>query len=286
MVKRMFCLTLIAAVCAVSGISLFAQMKSNYEITYLVESFDPDDKTKEWSARGSEFSVEEFPKVAYVEERPKQLALTAVEGKTYNALGVRAQFEKKGYNTIEIFPGTAEESDPIVVNGVCTTIDVWVWGAGYNYDMAVCVRDFNGTMYTLPMGKLNFIGWQNLKVKVPTYIRQESAQLPANRYLEIVKFVITTTPKERVDDFFVYLDEITVSTDLKYVSFDGDNLVEPAVVNEAWGAGTIKKVQKGNLVDPTAQAESDGTTDDSEGEAADNDQTAAPVQETQENEGA
>ena len=74
----MFCLLMVMLICTVSGISLFAQTKSNYEITYLVESFDPDDKTKEWSARGSEFTVEEFPKVAYVEERPKQLALTAV----------------------------------------------------------------------------------------------------------------------------------------------------------------------------------------------------------------
>ena len=273
MVKRMFCLLMIAAMTAVSGFSVFAQMKSNYEITYLVESFDPDDKTKEWSARGSEFSVDEFPKIAYVEERPKQLSLTAVEGKTYNALGVRAQFEKKGYNTIEVFPGTEEGFDPIVVNGVCTKIDVWVWGAGYNYDLAVCVRDFNGIMYTLPMGKLNFIGWKNLKVKVPSYIRQEAAQLPANRYLEIVKFVITTTPKERVDDFFIYFDEITVSTDLKYVSFDGDNLVEPTVVNEAWGAGTIKKVQRGNLVDPTAEEES--SEEGTESETATDDETQA-----------
>ena len=84
--------------------------------------------------------------------------------------------------------------------------------------------------------------------------------MPANRYLEIVKFVITTTPKERVDDFFIYFDEITVSTDLKYVSFDGDNLVEPTVVNEAWGAGTIKKVQRGNLVDPTAEEGTESET--------------------------
>ena len=57
MVKRMFCLLMVMLICTVSGISLFAQTKSNYEITYLVESFDPDDKTKEWSARGSEFTV-------------------------------------------------------------------------------------------------------------------------------------------------------------------------------------------------------------------------------------
>lgn len=260
MVKRMFCLVMVMVVCTVSGISLFAQSKSNYEITYMVESFDPDDKTKEWTARGSEFIVDEFPKVAYVEERPKQLALTSVNGKTYNALGVRAQFKKKGYNTIEIYPGNAEGYDPIVVNGVCTEIDIWVWGAGYNYELAVCVRDFNGISYTLPMGKLNFIGWKNLKVKVPSYIRQETAQIPANRYLEIVKFVVTTTPKERVDDFFIYFDEMTVSTDLKYVAFDGDNLVEPAVVNKTWGQGTVKKVQRGNLVDPTEEGGSSNTS--------------------------
>ena len=208
MVKRMFCLLMIAAMTAVSGFSVFAQMKSNYEITYLVESFDPDDKTKEWSARGSEFSVDEFPKIAYVEERPKQLSLTAVEGKTYNALGVRAQFEKKGYNTIEVFPGTEEGFDPIVVNGVCTKIDVWVWGAGYNYDLAVCVRDFNGIMYTLPMGKLNFIGWKQLVAYVPPTVVQEDAMAPDKPGFMVLGLVLKFNAEEMTRDYYIYFDDL------------------------------------------------------------------------------
>ena len=49
--------------------------------------------------------------------------------------------------------------------------------------------------------------------------------------------MIWTHPTEKVDDFYVFLDEIKVLTDLFETRFDGDDLADPRSLEQALGPG-------------------------------------------------
>jgi hypothetical protein len=88
--------------------------------------------------------------------------------------------------------------------------------------------------HTLFLGDLNFQGWQNLSVSVPNYIPQLVKWVPQERPLTITKIVIWTRPNERVDDFFIYFDELKVLADVAENRFDGDQLAQPSYVQQTW----------------------------------------------------
>lgn len=58
--------------------------------------------------------------------------------------------------------------------GIVNQIDFWVWGANYLYYLDVLVRDANGRVHVLNAANLNFYGWKNVVVRVPSWIPQRS----------------------------------------------------------------------------------------------------------------
>ena len=55
---------------------------------------------------------------------------------------------------------------------------------------------------------------------------------------DLSKLVIWTAPDEKVDDYYFFLDEVSCITDLFETRFDGDDLADPATVNDLWQQGT------------------------------------------------
>ena len=102
-------------------------------------------------------------------------------------------------------------------------------------------------VHVLNLGNLNYRGWANLRVAIPSSIPQTSqyvAQLGAGgefvsdlRGLQIVKMVLWTRPGEQVGGFFVYLDEIKVETDVYRDPFDGEELRTAESVQQLWEEG-------------------------------------------------
>ena len=205
-----------------------------------LDSFDDRDAIQ-WAVRGSKFAAPGFPALEYVNTWPAALHPRNVDGSGLQVLGIRAQFDRGGYNTIEVIPvtdasGGGQEPNPIRIPGRVQSFDVWVWGANYNYTLEIHLRDHQGVDYTLPLGSLKYNGWRQLSVQVPGRIPQQQPQLPRLKGLVITKLVIWTLPGERVDDFFVYFDELTVLTDIFEGRFDGEDLVDPALIERVWGA--------------------------------------------------
>ena len=89
-------------------------------------------------------------------------------------------------------------------------------------------------MHVLHLGDISHQGWKNLRVRVPTSIAQSKRVLPRLAGLQFVKFRIWTTPMERVDNFYVYLNNFKVLTDTFESLFDGDELADPDRVQELW----------------------------------------------------
>jgi hypothetical protein len=136
-------------------------------------------------------------------------------------MGVRASFEIRGYNWIVVQP-----KKPLPLEGIVKSLDCWVWGAGYDYDVEFVVRDYHGFYHTLLAGSLTHYGWKNFRVKIPGWIPQKQQWLPKNRPLTFIRFKITAKPFAREDNFHVYFDYMQVQTDIYRERFNGDDLIK------------------------------------------------------------
>ena len=242
---------------------------SNIE-TAILESFD-ENVAEKWVARGSKFSTQEYdssgnvvgryPKVAEVSAWPTSLFgfdTTDEENLKRRALGVWGKFDRRGFNFIEIIPVAIADSAavdeeiiyesletgnrfthaPITIPGKVMFFDTWVWGSNYNFYLEAHFEDYRGITHVFQLGDLNYIGWRNLRVSIPAHIPQSEKYVPAEKLLRFTKYVIWTRPSEIVDGFFIYFDHMKVLTDLYIKRYDGDNLVEPELLQQIWGSST------------------------------------------------
>lgn len=158
-------------------------------------------------------------------------------------LGIKTGFKTRGYNFIEIlppvfsmdlypnlknlFPGDIPNPNNerfVPLPGNCMFIDVWAVGRNYRYDLEIWLKDWEGFVYPLNMGTLNFAGWQNLSKQIPGYVPQEEKYLPKEKPLKFLKFVLRSQPDERSDKFYCYLDHLKVISDLYIERIDGDDI--------------------------------------------------------------
>lgn len=240
----------------------------NYE-TYVVDSFDnTGDVDWTWIAAGSRFVTEGYPLVKYFDGMPSAMRLiqSDPEGE-YKVLGVQFAFDRQGDNWVDVIPmassGEGEDSEDapyeIPFRGIVSRIDMWVWGAGYNYQLEILVRDYQGRVHALSMGSLNYEGWRNLAVNVPTSVPQTSRYLSEDTSLKFVGFRIRTSPRERVDSFTVFFDQFRVLTDTYQASYDGYEFV-----GADFSDGTSSSYSAGGEED---EYYDDGAYDDYEDEA-------------------
>lgn len=228
----------------------------------IIESFDNPENPEEaewashrWVVLGSKFATKEydengnvvktFPESAYIEAWPEAIFGANKEGRDLKVLGIHGRFDRKGYNFIEIIPVEDEDDEdgnpvfkPIKLPGKTQILDFWVWGSNYDFYVEVHVRDYTGVVHVLNMGDIKYTGWRNLSVRIPTSIRQEGGYVTSGGYLkelELVKLVVWTRPEERVDDFYVYFDQIKTLTNTFVSRFDGDNLADEDTIESVWG---------------------------------------------------
>lgn len=233
-------LSLLLLLCA--GIAGADEVTANLQ-SKVIFSFDDPAKDVQWIVQGSKFATKDFPQSAVVKAWPDSLYGRNPEEKSLFSLGVHARFDRKGYNYIEIIPARKGSDGklapaPVTLPGRVRTIDMWVWGSNYNYLMDVHLRDHEGVDRVLHLGSLAFAGWKNLSVNVTGNIPQARRHIPRFRGLDLTKIVIWTTPTEKVDDYYVFIDEVKVLTDLYETRFDGDDLADPRILDKLWAQGT------------------------------------------------
>ena len=233
--------------------NLFADEKTQSFVSYELENFDVDPLSR-WVVRGdTKFLLEGYPKLAIVNTWPEALYGKNRDGKTYNVLGIKCGFTRQGYNYLEIIPAkeaaadTAENkiiltdengkkwvSDPVQFKGRVTTFDIWVWGSNHNYYLEAHLEDHMGIVHVLKLGDLLYKGWRNLSIGIPSSISQSEHYVPSLKPLSLVKLMLWTRPTEKVDAFYIYLDQMKLLTDMFESSFDGDDLVDTTFLDEIW----------------------------------------------------
>jgi hypothetical protein len=213
-------------------------------VSKTLESFNEPGKIS-WAVRGSDVGTTKLPEFTFVKAWPDQVYGANKENAELWAMAIHGGFNRKAYNYIEIYPVDPSkkgpdglpEPKPIGIPGRVQMIDLWVWGANYNYWLDLHLQDYRGVDHVLSLGSLQYSGWRNLNVTVPGSIPQASPYIPRLRGLVITKLVLWTRPDAPVDGFYVFLDDLKVLTDLFETRFDGDELADPDTLNKLWAAG-------------------------------------------------
>jgi hypothetical protein len=234
--------------------SLFAD-----EITTVLESkpialsMDKDADGKqiygEWFVGYSKFATKGFPKIGDVPSGPVALYGVKSSGADVKSLGVAMLFDRKGYNWVDIVPGTKEAPKEIPIPGRAEWLSMWVWSGNFDYYLEAYVRDFKGVIHTLHLGDLTFTGWKSLRVSIPETVPQSMRYAPKLMPLTLVKFRIWTKPTEvvviptatpntpdieRAVKF--YFNNVIVLTDTFETLYDGDALENASTYKDAFGA--------------------------------------------------
>jgi hypothetical protein len=233
-----------------TAVSVTAQQETtqSLQVRPLI-TFDDQNKMTDWIVQGSKFSTRGYPQWKLVKAFPDAVYGRNKENRDLNSLGIHSKFDRKGYNYIEIIPAGKDSSGnivpkPIPIPGKVQRMDLWVWGSNYNYTMDVVLMDYQGIEHTLHLGSLEFIGWRDLAVGIPGSIPQSRRYLPQFQGLQLEKLVVWTAPTEKVDDYWLFIDELTILTDMYQSRFDGESLADPDYLNQIWGqqpaAGSTK----------------------------------------------
>ncbi|NLK45365.1 MAG: flagellar filament protein FlaA [Treponema sp.] len=207
----------------------------------MVDDFDQTAENGDWVwyVQGSRFVADGYPKLQYFEGAPNSVKYLLKEGVVGKVLGVEFAFNRKGDNWVEIFPAKQDANGKYVPRNVpfrghVDHVDVWVWGGGYSYNLDLLVRDSDGRVHSLPMTKLSYVGWRNVKTPIPGWINQHSRFRSGAKVMQFVGFRIRTDPQAPVDIFTVYFDQFKYLSNTFSNVYDGYDL-ESVVFDE--GAG-------------------------------------------------
>lgn len=210
--------------------------------SYTVDSFDGSEEIEwTWMAQGSKFATEAYPKLQTFEGLPQALRVMYPQNgeEKKGFLGVQAKFNRMGDNWFDIIPTKDGEPYEIPFKGIVSRLDMWVWGADYLYSLEILVRDANGRVHTLPVGLLNFKGWKNMGVAIPSNIKQTTKYIDTDG-LTLVCFRVRSNPNERVDNFYFFIDELVALTNVFVDSYDGFELMD-AAFDETENNGTTEE---------------------------------------------
>jgi hypothetical protein len=148
-----------------------------------------------------------------------------------HVLGVRVDFLHRGNTAFYLYPRR-----PIPIEGITKTISVWVVGRNYNHVLKLIVQDFFGRQFELHMGKLNFQGWKQLTVAIPSQPLVGKAGIVQKDYhytnqlgIKVVGFKIECDPAEAAGTYYLYLDDLRAVTDLF-----AENDRDPDDMADAW----------------------------------------------------
>lgn len=124
-------------------------------------------------------------------------------------LGVKVQYIARGFNWFAIRP-----AKPIVIEGICQSISVFVAGRNYKHVLKMFVLDYFGRERVIYVDKLNFVGWRELQVAIPDNIKQYDYHYAHKQGIKFNGFMIECDPMETWGTYYIYFDELRALTDI------------------------------------------------------------------------
>ncbi|MCL2043811.1 MAG: flagellar filament outer layer protein FlaA [Treponema sp.] len=197
-----------------------------------------------WGVDASRFATTtddvSYPVISSINTWPQALYGINREGRVINSLGIHGRFDRRGHNWIDIYPvqGEGAEAQPfeIPLPGRVQRMDMWIWGSNLDYTLEAYVRDYHGVVHIIPLGSLAYAGWRNLQARIPDSIQQTKRILPSYAPLHFVKFRVWTTPREYVNNFYIYFNQFRILTDTFEQLIDGSELADPDIIPQLWSS--------------------------------------------------
>lgn len=224
--RLIVCLVLVGLLFA---LPVFGQNKdtTSYE-SIMIDNFDQQPQDWSWHVTASRFVHEGYPRLQYFEGAPNSVKYLQDPSLNAKVLGVEISYDRKGDNWFEIFPAKQDSNGKYVpydvpLQGKVDHIDTWVWGAGYGYNLDLLIRDADGRVHALPMTKLTYHGWRNIKTVIPGWLVQRSRLRGGSKTAYFVGFRVKTDPEAPVDIFTVYFDQLKYLTNVFADIYDGYN---------------------------------------------------------------
>lgn len=124
-----------------------------------------------------------------------------------------------------------KKGDPLVIKPTkkllikdhAQSISLWVYGKNFAGELSIFLTDANGKGHRLSMGKLNYLGWRKLTIRLRKDIRQEDKFLAQPRNLEILQIIYTPGNTGRLPQWhYFYIDDITAKVRKKYEDKQSD----------------------------------------------------------------
>jgi hypothetical protein len=238
-----FVFLLVVPIFAQGTASVGRQNYSRLE-TILIDDFDTaEGQDHLWTVTASQFIAEGYPRLQYFQadgtgsfavREPSALHAYLPEREQKQILGVQVAYSRKADNWFEVYPLSAAgqtnvDGSPflgIPLEGKVVQLDAWVWGTGFNYSLEFILRDVTGRVHVVPAGKLNFLGWKNVVITIPSYIKQDPRPRSGISTLHFVGFRVRSAPTEFVDNFTIYFDHLQYTISRESDSFDGYELLQ------------------------------------------------------------
>jgi Flagellar filament outer layer protein Flaa len=159
-----------------------------------------------------------------------------IENKT--CIGIKLSFNRQGYSHVDLCPLDFKDGKYVKTTlpftGIVKQIDLWVWGANYNYTMEMVLRDYNGVEYRLPVGSIQHVDWKHFTIEIPDSIPQTGSRVLSQYEFSLEKLVIWTAPEKKVNGAYVYISYIKYLADIFNNYYDGNALENQDNVDKLW----------------------------------------------------
>jgi hypothetical protein len=112
----------------------------------------------------------------------------------------------------------------LIIDKFCKTISIWVYGKMFAGELSLLLKDADENVHRLIIGKLDFLGWRKLSVKITSEIAQQDKYLSQKRQIEIIKIIYSPGNIGRLPIWhYFYIDDITALVREKYTDRQDDN---------------------------------------------------------------
>jgi hypothetical protein len=138
-------------------------------------------------------------------------------GADEKVLGLRLNFFRRGMQDMVV-----KAVRPMPVEGIVKAVSVWVAGRNAPHTLYLQLRDYNGNLRELKMGTLDYTGWKQMSVAIPSSIKQQDDFYDDRAGLSIEGFRIAFNLPDTGGTYFIYFDDLRALTDLYPVTVGRD----------------------------------------------------------------
>jgi len=111
----------------------------------------------------------------------------------------------------------------LTIEKYCRSIAIWVYGKNFSGELSLFITDAEGKAVRLSFGKLNFLGWRKLTVRLTDRVTQQDKYLTKKLALTLNKLLYQPASAERLPLWnYFYVDDITAQVREKYTDRQSD----------------------------------------------------------------